>query len=37
MYATHNEIKSVIDEKFIRTFKNKMYKYTTSISKKCLY
>ena len=25
--------KSVVPEKFIRTLKNKMYKYTTSISK----
>ena len=31
MYSTHNEGKSVVAEKFIRTLKNKMYKYMTSI------
>ena len=31
MYSTHNEGKSVVAEKFIRTIKNKIYKYTTSI------
>ena len=34
MYSTHNEGKSVIAERFIRTIKNKIYKYMTSISKK---
>ena len=33
MYSTHNEGKSVIGERFIRTLKNKIYKYMTSISK----
>ena len=33
MYSTHNEGKSVVAERFIRTFKNKTYKYMTSISK----
>ena len=33
MYSTHNEGKSVIAEKFVRTLKNKIYKYMTSISK----
>ena len=33
MYSTHNEGKSVIPERFIRTLKNKIYKYMTSISK----
>ena len=33
MYSMHNEGKSLIDERFIRTLKNKMYKYLTSISK----
>ena len=33
MYSTNNEGKSVIDERFIRTLKNKIYKYMTSISK----
>ena len=33
MYSTHNEGKSVIAERFIRTLKNKIYKYMTSASK----
>ena len=33
IYSTHNEGKSVADERFIRTLKNKIYKYMTSISK----
>ena len=33
MYSTNNEGKSVIAERFIRTLKNKSYKYMTSISK----
>ena len=33
MYSTHNEGKSVIVERFIRTSRNKIYKYKTSISK----
>ena len=33
MYSTHNEGKSVIAERFIRTLKIKIYKYLTSISK----
>ena len=33
MYSTHNERKSVIAERFIRTIKDKIYKYMTSISK----
>ena len=33
MYSTHNEGKSVVAERFIRTLKNKTYKYMTSISK----
>ena len=33
MYSTHNEGKSVAAERFIRTIKNKIYKYMTSISK----
>ena len=31
--STHNEGKSVVAERFIRTLKNKIYKYMTSISK----
>ena len=32
MYSTNNEGKSVVAERFIRTLKNKIYKYMTSIS-----
>ena len=32
MYSAHNEEKSVVAERFIRTLKNKTYKYKTSIS-----
>ena len=27
MYSAHNRVKSVVDERFIRTLKNKIYKY----------
>ena len=37
MYSTLNEGKSVVAERFIRTLKNKIYKYMTSISKKRIY
>ena len=33
MYSAHNEGKSVVAERFIRTLKNKIYKYMTSSSK----
>ena len=33
MYSTHNERKSVVAERFIRTLKNKIYKHMTAISK----
>ena len=33
MYSTHNEGKSVVAKRFIRTLKGKIYKYITSISK----
>ena len=33
IYSTRNEGKSVVAERFIRTLKNKIYKYMTSISK----
>ena len=33
MYSTHNEGKSVVAEIFIRTLKDKIYKYPTSVSK----
>ena len=32
-YSTHNEGKSAIAERFIRTLNNKSYKYMTPISK----
>ena len=34
MYSTHNEGKSVVAERFIRTLKTKIYKYMTSVSKR---
>ena len=33
MYSAHNEGKSVLSERFIRTLKNKIYKHMTAISK----
>ena len=33
IYSTHNEKKSVISERLIKTLKNKLYKYITSVSK----
>ena len=33
MYSTHNEGKSVVIERFIRTLNNKIFKCMTSISK----
>ena len=33
MYSTHNEGKSVVTERLIRTLKNKIYKHMTAISK----
>ena len=37
MCSAHNEGKSVVTERFIRTLKNKIYKYMNAVSKKCLY
>ena len=37
MHSAHIEEKSVVAERFIRTLKNKIYKYMTSVSKKCIY
>ena len=34
MYSTHNEGKSIVAERFIRTIKNKISNYMTSVSKK---
>ena len=33
MHSTHNKRKFVVAERFIRTLKNKIYKYMTSIPK----
>ena len=33
MYSIHNEGKSVTAERFIRTLKNKLFKYMTSVSR----
>ena len=33
IFSTHNEGKSIVAERFIRTIKNKIYEYMTSISK----
>ena len=33
MYSTYNEGKSVVGDRFIRTLKNKVFKYMTAISK----
>ena len=33
MYSTHNEAKSIVAKRVIRTLKNKIYNHKTSISK----
>ena len=33
MYSTHNEVKAVVAEKFIRTLRNKIWKYMTLLLK----
>ena len=33
MHSTYNEGKSVVAERFIRTFKNKIFKHMTAVSK----
>ena len=33
MYPTHNERKSVVAKRFIRTLKNNIYKHMTAVSK----
>ena len=33
MYSTHNEGKSVVAERFIRTLKKKIYKHVVAVSK----
>ena len=37
MYSTYNEFKSVVVERFIRTLKNKLYKYMTATGKNVYY
>ena len=37
MYSTFNEVKSVVAERFIRTLKNKLYKYMTATGKNIYY
>ena len=37
MYSTFNEGKSAVAERFIRTLKNKLYKYMTAINKNVYY
>ena len=37
MYSTHNEGKSIVAERFIKTLKNKIYKHMTAISKNVYY
>ena len=37
MYSTYNEGKSVVAERFIRTFKNKLYKHMTATGKNVNY
>ena len=36
MYSAHNEGRSVVPERFIRTLKNKIYKYMTSYQRMCI-
>ena len=36
MSSAHNDGKSVIDERFIRTLESKIYQYKTSIYKMCI-
>ena len=37
MYSTHNEGKSVVAERFIRTPKTKVQKHIIVVSKECLF
>ena len=34
MYSTHNELKSVVPERFMKTLKSKIYKKVTAYNKK---
>ena len=37
MYSTHNESKSVVAERFIKTLKNKIYKHMKTVDKNVYY
>ena len=37
IYSTHDERKTFVTERFIRTLKIKIYKYVTAVSKKCIF
>ena len=37
IYLVHTEENSVVAEKFIRVFRNKIDKHQTAVSKKCVY
>ena len=37
IYSTHDERKTIVTERFIRTLKIKIYKYVTAVSKKCIF
>ena len=37
MYSTHNEGKSVVAERFVKTLKNKIYKHMTTVGKSVYY
>ena len=36
IYSTHNEGKSVVAQRFLRTLKNKIYKYMVQYQKMCI-
>ena len=36
IFSTHNEREPVVAERFIRTLRNKIYKYMTAVSKMCI-
>ena len=37
MYSTHNEGKSAVAERLVKTFKNKLFKHMTAISKNVIF
>ena len=36
MYSTHNEEIHVLARRFVRSLKNKIYKYVTAVSRMCI-